>query len=133
MWWFLILKSIHVLSAIVAVGANATYGVWSAIAGREASHLGFALRGIKAVDGRLANPAYGVLLITGIVMAVTTYSITTTWILIGLGIYAVMAVGGVAVYAPVLKRQIAALDAQGPTSADYRSIDARARGVGMFL
>ena len=92
--WFLLLKSLHVLSAIVAVGANITFGVWSALAKREPAHLGFALRGIKFLDGRVANPAYGVLLVTGLIMAFTTYSITLTWILIGLGVYVVMAVLG---------------------------------------
>ena len=130
---FLFLKSLHVLSAIVAVGSNATYGVWSTFGKRETPHLGVVLRGIKLVDDRMANPAYGVLLITGLIMAFTTYSITTTWILIGLGLFLVMAIGGVAGYSQLLKRQIATLDAEGPTSANYRAVDARARGVGIFL
>jgi uncharacterized membrane protein len=131
--WFLLLKSLHVLSAIVAVGSNLTYGVWSAIAKREPAHLSFALRGIKLIDDRVANPAYGVLLATGLIMAFTTYTITLTWILIGLGLYVVMAVLGVAVIGPALSAQIAALDAEGAASARYTAAEARVRGVGMFL
>ena len=131
--WFLLLKSLHVLSAIVAVGANLTYGVWSGLAKKNPAHLPFALRGIKLIDDRVANPAYGVLLVTGLIMAFTTYRIGLTWILIGLGLYVVMAVLGVAVIGPALTTQIGALDAEGATSARYRAAEARVRGIGMFL
>ena len=131
--WFLLLKSLHVLSAVVAVGSNLTYGVWLALARGDTAHLGFALRGVKLIDDRVANPAYGVLLATGLIMALTTYSISLTWILIGLGIYAVMAVLGVAVIGPALTTQIDALDREGATSARYSAAAARVRGVGMFL
>jgi uncharacterized membrane protein len=130
---FLLLKWLHVLSAILAVGSNATYGLWSARAGSDPAHLGFALRGIKFMDDRLANPAYGVLLVTGLIMAFTTYSITLTWILIGLGLYAVMAVLGAGVYSRTLSRQIKTLDAEGPSSPAFRALSARATAVGIFL
>jgi uncharacterized membrane protein len=130
---FLLLKWLHVLSAILAVGSNATYGLWSARAGDDPAHLGFALRGIKFMDDRLANPAYGVLLVTGLIMAFTTYSITLTWILIGLGLYAVMAVLGAGVYSRTLSRQIKTLDAEGPSSPAFRALSARAAAVGIFL
>jgi uncharacterized membrane protein len=133
MHWFLVLKSLHVLSAIVAVGSNFTYGVWSALAKREPAHLPFALRGVKLLDDRVANPAYGVLLATGLIMAFTTYTITLTWILIGLGIYVVMAVLGVAVIGPALTAQITALDGDGAASPRYATAEARVRGVGIFL
>lgn len=41
------LKFLHVLLAIVAVGANATYGIWLARAAREPEHTGYALKGIQ--------------------------------------------------------------------------------------
>lgn len=44
---YALLKFLHVLFAIVALGANATYGVWLARAGRDPAQLGFALRGVK--------------------------------------------------------------------------------------
>jgi hypothetical protein len=130
---FLLLKWVHVMSAIVAVGSNVTYAVWSARAKNDAAHLGFVLRGIKFLDDRVANPAYGVLLVSGLIMAFTTYTITTRWILSGLFIFVVMAVVGGAVYSPTLNRQIKALDAEGAASKAYLAADARARGVGMFL
>ena len=133
MWWSLLLKTVHVIAAITAVGSNLTYAAWGARAKRDPEHLGFVLRGIKFIDGRIANPAYGVLLLTGLLMAFLVYSIGTTWILIGLGIYIVLAVGGGAGYTPTLRKQIEVLDREGPQSAAYRALDARATGIGVFL
>jgi len=131
--WFLFLKSLHVLSAIVAVGSNATYGLWSARARRASpADLGFALRGIKFIDDSMANPAYGVLLVTGLIMAFTTYDIVRTWILIGIGLFLVAAVGGL-FYGRTLAQQIAVLDSHGADSPEYAAVDARARGIGIFL
>jgi len=52
-----ILKFFHVLLAIVAVGFNASYGIWLARAAREPQHELHVLRGIKILDDRFANPA----------------------------------------------------------------------------
>src|SRR5438477_872437 len=101
--WFLLLKYIHVLSAIVAVGANVTYGVWGTRADRDQEHLGFALKGIKFIDDRIANPAYGVLLLTGLIMVFMHYSFTTFWILAGIALYVLVALVAVLGYSPALK------------------------------
>ena len=55
------------------------------------------------------------------------------WILIGLGIFIVLAIGGGASYSPTPKKQIQVLDRDGPSSAEYRALDSRATGIGMFL
>ncbi|MBV8196373.1 MAG: DUF2269 family protein [Candidatus Dormibacteraeota bacterium] len=131
--WTAILETLHVLSAIVAVGTNITYAAWGILGDREREHLGFALRGIKFLDDRIANPAYGVLLITGLLQAIFYFSITDKFVLIGLGFFAVLAVGGGAGYTPMLKRQISLLDTRGADDAEYRAASNRAAGVGMFL
>jgi hypothetical protein len=66
--WYLLLKYLHVLLAITALGSNITYGVWKALGAREPAHAPFALKGIAFIDNRVANPAYGGLLITGLVL-----------------------------------------------------------------
>jgi uncharacterized membrane protein len=131
--WFLLLKTLHVLSAIIAVGANATYAVWSIRGTRDQAHLGFALRGVKFIDDRIANPMYGLLLATGIVMAVTHYSITLTWIITGLVIFVVVAALATGVYSPALSRQIKALESHGPASPAYQRASSVAAGVGLFM
>lgn len=131
--WLLLLKSLHVLSAIVAVGSNLTYGVWSARGSVDEAHLGFALRGIKFIDDRIANPAYGVLLVTGLLMAVIYFSITLTWILIGLTGFILVAALAVVVYTPTLTRQIGVLETDGARSPAYNALANRTRAVGMFM
>lgn len=64
-----LVKFAHVMLAIVAIGFNASYGIWLARAGREPQHLGHVLRGIKTLDDKFANPAYVLLLVTGILTA----------------------------------------------------------------
>src|SRR5260370_8789760 len=87
---YLLLKFIHIAAAITAVGANITYGVWNARSQSEPAHLGFALKGIKFIDDRIANPAYGVLLLTGALMlAVGHWSITSLWVILALFPFAI--------------------------------------------
>ena len=49
-------KFLHVLLAIVAVGFNASYGIWLARAAREPEHQAHVLRGVKVLDDRFATP-----------------------------------------------------------------------------
>jgi uncharacterized membrane protein len=85
---YLLVKWLHVLAAIAAVGANITYGIWIARASRQPDALPFTLRGIKLIDDRLANPAYGLLLITGLLMVFNVgLSLTTPWLLTALVLY----------------------------------------------
>jgi uncharacterized membrane protein len=130
-----ILKWIHVLMAIVAVGFNASYAIWLPRAARAPEHLAFALRGIKVLDDRFANPAYGVLLVTGLTMVLTTpgLELTTFWILVALILYAVTVILAAAVFTPTLRRQIEALEAEGPQTARYQALAARSRVSGIVL
>ena len=129
-----VLKFLHVLAAITAVGANVTYGVWLSRATRDPEHLSFALRGVKMLDDRLANPAYGVLLITGVAMIFTgRLPWTTPWLLTSLVLYAVLLVLGLRMYTPVLRNQIAVLEAEGPNSDAYRRLAARGQLLGALV
>jgi uncharacterized membrane protein len=131
---FGVLKFLHVLLAMVAVGANVTYGFWIGRAAREPQFLPFALRGVKFLDDRVANPAYVLLLLTGGAMAaVGNVSFTSPWLLVSLVLYLVMSVVGLMGYTPTLRRQIAALDAGGPASPEYRVLASRSQRLGAAL
>ena len=128
------LKFLHVLLAIIAVGYNASYGIWLARAAREPEHELHVLRGIKLLDDRFANPAYALLLVTGISMVVVgDLSLTTFWLATALVLYAVLVLVGLGVYTPTLRKQIAVLEAQGATSAEYQRLAKRGTGVGILL
>jgi uncharacterized membrane protein len=133
-WVYLVLKFIHILSAIVAVGSNITYGVWSARSSGQAAHTSFALKGIKFIDDRIANPAYGVLLVTGLIMVfLGHWSITALWIIVALVGFVAVAVLGVAIYSPLLRNQIRLADAGDVTSPEAVSLSRRGRVFGPVL
>jgi uncharacterized membrane protein len=129
-----LIKFLHVLMAIIAVGFNATYGILLGRAAREPEHELHVLRTVKMLDDRFANPAYGLLLITGLLM-VGFYAprLTEFWIAAALALYAVAVVVGASVYTPTLRRQIATIEEQGPESPDYRALSRRGTVVGIFL
>ena len=123
---YVVLKFIHILSAITAVGANITYGVWNARSQAEPAHLGFALKGVKFLDDRIANPAYGVLLLTGLLMIfIGSWSITSLWIILAL-----LVVLAVAVYSPLLRDLIKLVDAGDTSSPEFSRLAGRNRIMG---
>ena len=132
---YVVLKYVHVVLAIVAVGFNASYGIWLARAAREPAHLGHVLRGVKILDDRFANPAYGLLLVTGLAMVFVggIPLLQTRWLVSALVLYALLLVVGFFVYSPSLRQQIALLDTAGPASAGYLAAASRGRIVGIAL
>ncbi len=132
--WYLLLKLLHVLAAIVAVGTNVTYSVWIATGSRDPKVLPFALRGVKLIDDRLANPAYGLLLVTGAAMIlVGSIPLTTPWLLVSFALYVIVVLVGLLGYTPTLKRQIRLLESDGPESAAYKSTSVRGIFLGVVL
>jgi uncharacterized membrane protein len=131
---YLTVKFLHILLAIVAIGFNASYGIWIARAARSPGELGFALRGVKFLDDRFANPAYILLLVTGLAMtSLAGYPLTTFWILAALILLIAALVVAYAVYTPTLRRQIAALETSGPDSDEYRRLARWGQIVGIIL
>ncbi len=128
------LRFLHVLLAIAAIGSNLTYGMWIGRAARDPRQLAFALRGVKMLDDRIANPSYVLLLITGLAMLyVRRMAWTTPWVLAGLILYAVVAVLGLRGYSPVLRRQIAALETGGPDAPEYQQLARRGLRLGITI
>jgi uncharacterized membrane protein len=131
--WYLVFKFLHILAAIVAVGSNITYGVWSVRSANDPAHLGFALKGVKFLDDRIANPAYGVLLVTGLVMVFMQWKITALWIVIALILFAAIVVLAVGFYSPLLKNQIRLVEAGQTSSPEYARLAGLSRRFGPGL
>lgn len=131
---YLILKWLHVLLAIAAIGANITYGVWISRASRKPEVLPFTLRGVKILDDRIANPAYGLLLVTGVALVfVGGWSFTTPWILISLALYVVAVLLGLFGYTPTLRRQIQLAESGSLNSPEYAAVAQRGTILGIIL
>jgi uncharacterized membrane protein len=132
--WYLPLKLVHVLSAILAVGTNVTYFVWLAVMkGRSQAEQSFALRTIRRLDASLANPAYFVLPITGVIMVlIGDLEFTTFWIAVAIGLYVLVAVVAGALFAPALRRLTEIVDTEGPESPGYADAARRTRTMGLL-
>ena len=134
---FTILKFVHVLSAIIAVGYNASYGLLIARAragGIDGREMGFALRTVKFMDDYVANPCYALLLITGGAMVyVSGYPWTLKWIYLSLGLLILAFAIAIVLYTPTLRRQIEAFETGGPTDPEFLKLSKRGGALGGLL
>jgi uncharacterized membrane protein len=126
-----ILLLVHVLAAITAVGANLTYAIWFRAAGADRDRIIFVIRTVRAIDSRVANPAYIVLLVTGILMVLGgAFSFTAGWILAAIGLYVAVALIGIVLFAPAIRRQL--LEAERDVTSDaYRAAAKRSTVLGI--
>jgi len=128
------IKYLHILLAIVAVGFNISYAIWLTRAAKEPTNLSFALRGIKFLDDRFANPAYGLLLVTGLALVfVGSIPLTTFWILAALVLWILAIILGLLFYTPTLRQQIAVLEKEGANSAEFQRLSQRGTILGIVL
>jgi len=132
---YTITKFIHVTLAIVALGANATYGIWLArVAKLPAETQLFVLRTIKVIDDRLANVAYGLLVVTGLFMVWSAgLPLTTRWIASALVLYAIALAMAFTLISPNFRRAIRALESEGPASVTYAQAMSRGRTYGIAI
>jgi uncharacterized membrane protein len=128
---YTLLKYLHVLLAITALGSNITYGVWNALAAREPAHAPFALRGVAFIDQRVANPAYGGLLVTGLVLVAVGQWGFRGWVIAALILFALLIVVAIGFYSRVVRQQIQVMDTEGLASAAYRRLDVQATTYGI--
>jgi uncharacterized membrane protein len=127
-------KFFHIVLAIIAVGFNASYGFWISRAAKEPEHQLHVLRGIKIIDDRIANPAYGLLLVTGLVMVkIGHLKLGQFWLLTALIIYGVTALTAIIVYTPTLRKQIQLLEAGKASSQEFARSSRQGTMVGAFL
>jgi len=133
-WLFTLIKFLHIMLAIIAFGFNATYALWITRAQRSPEHLDFALRGVKMLDDYFANPAYLLLLVTGLSMVfLAGYQLSTFWLLSALVLWLIAIGLGYGVYTPTLSRQIRVLAQSGPDSNEFRTLSTRGTVVGIIL
>lgn len=125
---------LHIFAAIIAVGFNISYPVWIVRARRDPTHTAFALKGIKFIDDRIANPAYGVLLVTGLLMVyIGNYSLTTLWIDVALILFVALILVAALVYTPALREQVKLAEAGDTSSVAFTRLGARGQIAGMAL
>ncbi|MCB0102214.1 MAG: DUF2269 family protein [Anaerolineales bacterium] len=121
---YTIAKWIHILSAIVSLGANLTYFPWFMTVPKSRETLVYTLKTIRLLDNWIANPAYILAYITGEIMMRAGGQIhySTPWMTVALILYATISVLGLFVYAPMLKKQQQLAETKGADDADYQRV-----------
>ena len=130
---------LHVLGAIVALGFSLSYGLWvrrgeaDGVQGRA-----FALRTVSWIDRRVTTPAYIAQLVTGLLLVSTIDwgLLRKAWLEVSLGIYVLLTVIAITVYAPAFRRQreIAERIASGVADeAEYPAASSRATAWGVTV
>lgn len=131
---YLFLKWLHILAAIVLVGAHLTYGVWIVRASNHPEALPFVLRNVKWLDDRISAPAYAVLLVAGLVMVFTAgLSLTTPWLLTSMILFVLMVLAHLLGYSRIVRQLIQLLDREGSSSLNYQAAAAREANLGIAL
>jgi uncharacterized membrane protein len=129
-----LLKFVHILAAIFAVGFNASYGIWLASAGKNPQHTAFTLNVVKTLDDRFANPAYGLLLITGIAMVIESdLGFSPFWISAGLGLFILVTLIALFGYTPTLRKQVELAEAGRLDSPEFTQLSKRGTLLGIIL
>jgi uncharacterized membrane protein len=129
-----LLRFIHVLFAVTALGATVTYNVWLAHAAREPEHLDFALRGIALLEARIATPSFLMLLVTGVALLLQgPVSWRASWLVAATVLYAAATLVGMFWYAPLVRAQVVSLRRTGLAGDDYRTLEQRMRATGTAM
>jgi len=117
-------KWIHILSAIVSLGANLTYFPWFMTVPKNRETLVYTLKTIRLLDNWIANPAYILAYITGEIMMRVGGQIhySTSWMTMALVLYALISVLGLFIYAPMLKKQQELAETKGADDPDYQRL-----------
>jgi uncharacterized membrane protein len=132
MTWYTLLKYVHVLLAITAAGSNFTYAVWNARGAQEPDHLAFVLKGIQFIDRRVANPAYGLLLVTGLILVAVGQWGFRGWVIAALGLFVLLIIVAVGFYSRLMNRQIQVLESEGAGSPAYSQVTGQTQTFGII-
>jgi uncharacterized membrane protein len=120
---YLVLKFVHVLVAIVAVGSSAGSSLWLRLAMRSPAHLPFALRSAKFLDEVLTRPGLIVLLITGLWLAASRWTLALFWIRAAIVLVVLVLVLLYVVVGPLMRRLIGVADTEGRASRNWARLE----------
>lgn len=127
---YLLVKFVHILIALVALGTSAGLGVLLEFYGDDATHGAFLLRAIRTIERAIVLPGYALMLATGLWMVALTWSLrATAWLQAALALWVVGLVL-LGAYMPMLDRQIRLAEGSLRASAAYARLSRAGRVVG---
>jgi uncharacterized membrane protein len=120
MSWYLVIKFVHILVAIVAVGSSAGSSLWLRLAMRNPDHLPFALRSAKCLDEVVTRPGLILIALTGLWMAASRWSLSLAWIRAALLLVVIVLALLYLVIGPTLRRLIRLTEGGGRSTPRWR-------------
>jgi uncharacterized membrane protein len=114
---YLLLKWLHIASAAVAFGSNATHMFWIIAANADPIHRANILRLVKKIDDRLAVPSYVIMVACGIGMWLWQWPLNSPWIIVSLVLTTILTVMGIS-FGPFMNRWIRLAGAVADGSAE---------------
>ena len=122
-----VLLTLHILAALVAVGATVSYFFWLRRAVLAPESRSFTLETIRLVERRMVVPAYVIVLLSGLgLIDRAGWAWSTPWLELSILLFIVL-MGLVGVHARVIKGQIALVADGSADSSDYDRAHARGR------
>lgn len=130
---YLIVKFIHIVLAIAAVGFTSTFGITMATAAGRPTAFPFALYAVRNLQ-RISSLAFTGLIVTGVLMAwLGNLQWTALWFVGSLALALLAHVVGLTIARPTLSRQIELVEQADPPVDELRRLGSRSRKVGMML
>ena len=120
---YTIVKFVHILVAIIAVGSSAGTSFWLRLAMDSPSNLPFALRTARFMDNFVTRPGLAVLLLTGLWMAATHWTLSILWVRAAIFLVLLVLVLLFTIVGPVHKRLIEAVESAGRTSPQAKRLE----------
>ena len=130
---WVVFKYLHILAVVTALGANLTYQFWLSRAKGSPGELVFVLESISRLDRRVANPAYILAAVAGVFIVLTgPYGFESPWIVAAIVLYVLVAVLGIAAYAPAAHAQLD-LARTAPDSPAYAAAARQTQLLGLLV
>jgi len=126
---YLLVKFLHILIGILALGTSAGLGIVLEFYGDHPTHGAFLLRAIKRVVTFFVIPGYLLMLVSGLWMANLTWPLTTRWIQAALVLWGIGLVL-LSMSLAVLRGQLRLMEAGGVATSSYRRLSIFGRGLG---
>ena len=126
---YMVVKFLHILIAILALGTSAGLGIILEFYGDHPTHGAFLLRAIKRVVTFFVIPGYVLMLVTGLWMVNLTWPLTTKWIQAALVLWGI-GLALLVISQAVLRRQLRLIETGGVATSSYRRVSLLGRGLG---
>jgi uncharacterized membrane protein len=126
---YVLLKFLHILIAIIALGTSAGLGIVLEFYGNHPTHGPFVLRAIHRLLVFVVIPGYVLMLVTGLWLMHLSWSLTTKWLQGALVLWGIGAVV-LPISLAVLRKQIRLLETSGPATDSYKRVSLLERVLG---